>query len=78
MISHYYRIVRFTNMRNFESYQVLERIHTLLGLGCWRTELAREDIPVWASIQRATLGSTEWQSKLWPMKEALERKEASP
>jgi len=43
--------------------QKLERHWFMFGLKVWVSTIARETIPKWASIQAATLGSTDWKSK---------------
>ena len=43
--------------------QRLVRIYRLLGVKVWTSILDEEDVPLFAVIQVATLGSTEWRSK---------------
>lgn len=44
-------------------YQVLKQQWRLWGILIWSKTLDREDIPAWASIQKACFGYTEWKSK---------------
>lgn len=56
-------MLRYTNRHNFDGYQVLVRETRLFGVRIWSREIDREEVPSWASIQRATLGYTDWRSR---------------
>lgn len=56
--------LRYTLRDSFGGYIALKRRYMLFGHVIWSTELEREDYPSWAHIQRATLGYTDWVSKL--------------
>ena len=43
--------------------QYLRKEWRLFGFRVWVKTLDVEDVPVWASVQLATQGSTEWRSK---------------
>lgn len=45
-------------------YQILAKVTYLLGWRVWIRELDREDVPHWHYVQRATLGLSEWKSRL--------------
>lgn len=65
MITTRHRVRRYTR-NDFSGYQVLFRERWLFGrLRVWITEIDREDVPSWAFIQRACLGSTDWESRLF-------------
>lgn len=59
-----HRIRRWT-FRDFTGIQKLECVTKLLGLTVFVWEVDREDVPSWATIQIATLGSTDWKSRLF-------------
>lgn len=65
MIAVTYRVLRYTNRHDFDSYQVLQREMRIFGICVWRTEVDREEVPSWAIIQRACLGSTDWESRIF-------------
>ena len=54
---------RYSFRREFGGVQRLERAIRLFGVCVWRTVIDEENVPAWAEIQAATLGSTEWRSK---------------
>lgn len=54
---------RYVSRTTFEGHQLLLREWRLWGVRVWSRELDREDVPVWASIQLACLGSSDWRSK---------------
>ena len=59
-----HRVRRWTQ-QDCTGFQVLERTTRVLGIPVWRSEIDREDVPSWAFIQRACLGGTEWESRLF-------------
>ena len=64
MITHTHRVVRWVSRTDIvDCYQVLLRDTHIFGIRIWSREIDREDIPSWASIQRACLGWTEWRSR---------------
>lgn len=65
-----HRVLRWTR-DDFSGYQVLQRVTRIFGVTVWIAEIDREDVPSWASIQRATLGSTDWESRLLSQYAAL-------
>lgn len=59
-----HRVRRYTR-QDFTGFQVLTRERLLLGkLRVWSAEIDREDVPSWATIDKACLGSTDWKSRL--------------
>lgn len=54
---------RYSSRRTFEGVQQLERRWYLLGCCIWSSVLDSEEVPQWAAIQKAALGSTDWRSK---------------
>lgn len=56
--------LRYRKRQEFEAWQVVERQTRFLGFVIWSREIDREGVPSWALIQKATLGSTEWRSRL--------------
>ncbi|AZR95124.1 hypothetical protein BBB39_16200 [Bordetella trematum] len=60
-----HRVLRFTRS-DLTGFQVLYRDRLLFGrIRVWRTEIDREDVPSWAFIAQACLGSTDWESRLF-------------
>jgi hypothetical protein len=64
MLKTIHRIRRWTR-RDFTGLQKLERVTLLLGVAVFIWEVDREDVPAWATIQQASLGCTDWQSRLF-------------
>lgn len=56
-------VLRYTKRYAFGGEQRLVRRWYLFGLRIWTTVLDTEEVPAWAEIQLAALGSTEWESK---------------
>jgi len=63
MITNNIKVLRYTNKKDFDGYQLLIKSFFLFGIKIWTTILDREEVPSWANIQIATLGSTDWKSK---------------
>lgn len=59
-----HHVMRYSNRAEFAAVQRLERHVQVLGVTVWVDELDSEDVPSWALIERACLGSTEWKSRL--------------
>ncbi|MBG9993424.1 MULTISPECIES: hypothetical protein [Gammaproteobacteria] len=59
-----HRVRRWTRS-DCTGFQVLERVTRVLGMPIWCREIDREDVPSWAFIQRACLGETDWESRLF-------------
>jgi len=51
------------NDEEYRQWLVLEKHYIWRGRTILVREIDREDVPTWAWIQRATLGSTDWQSR---------------
>jgi hypothetical protein len=65
LITTRYRAWKHTR-QDLTGYTVIKRQHRLFGwLLIWSVEIDREDIPSWAFIQRACLGSTDWVNPIW-------------
>ena len=58
------RVRRYSNRHDFTGFQVLQRVTKILGVTVCVREIDREEVPSWAAIQSACLGSTEWKSRL--------------
>lgn len=54
---------RFRYKNEFCGFQLLQKEFRVFGIVILRITIDEEDIPVWAEIQMATLGSTDWKSK---------------
>lgn len=63
VITRKYTVLRWTHRYTYESRQELWRYTLFLGMPIWCKKLDEEDIPAWALIQMACLGSTDWRSK---------------
>jgi hypothetical protein len=63
MITTAYRIRRWTRM-DLTGFQRLERVTQVFGLTVFVWTVAEEQVPSWATIQKACLGSTDWKSTL--------------
>ena len=63
MITSKYTVRRYSNKKNFESIQKLEKDFFLFGFKIWTITQDVEEVPIWASIESACLGSTQWKSK---------------
>ena len=63
LIAHTLTVRRWTNRYTFESRQELCRNTLFCGVRIWIRVLDTEEVPIWATIQAACLGSTEWRSK---------------
>lgn len=50
---------------DFSGLQSLTKSWWVCGFPIWVSVVDSEEIPSWANIQRATLGSTDWTSRLW-------------
>jgi hypothetical protein len=59
-----YRIRRWT-FNDFTGLQKLECVTKLLGITVFVSEVDREVVPSWVTIQLATLGSSDWKSRLF-------------
>lgn len=53
----------YRNKNSFEGIQVLFKEYRIFGIKVWSIEIDRENVPSFAYIQHATLGSTDWKSK---------------
>ena len=57
-------VKRYTNRYDLNGVQILFKEWYLFQVvRVWFKEIDREDVPSWATIQCATLGSTDWKSK---------------
>ena len=65
MLTTTYRIRRWTNRVDLTGVQKLERVTKLLGITIFVWVLDTEEVPSWAFIQRATLGRSDWESRLF-------------
>jgi hypothetical protein len=45
--------------------QYLTRVWKIYGVRIWSKIIDFEDVPVYASVQQATLGSTDWKSEFY-------------
>jgi hypothetical protein len=63
LITHKTTVRRWTNRHTYESRQELCRHTLIFGVCIWTRVLDTEEVPIWASIQVACLGSTDWRSK---------------
>ena len=54
---------RYRYKHVFGGVQRLQKEIRLVGFLIMRTTIDEEDVPGWAEIQVATLGSTDWKSK---------------
>ena len=59
-----YRVRRWTR-QDCSGYQRLEWVVSLFGCPVFFWAIDQEDVPSWAYIQRACLGFTEWESRLF-------------
>lgn len=51
---------------DFTGYTYIVRQYLLFDLlRVWSIEIDREDVPSWAFIQQACLGSTDWVNPIW-------------
>lgn len=63
ILTHTHVVRRYTSRQSYEGWQVLLRRTYFLGVLIWSSEIDQEDVPVWATLQLACLGATDWQSK---------------
>lgn len=59
-----HRVRRWTR-QDFTGIQRLERVTKVLGITVLVRVLDAEDVPSWATIQRACLGYTDWESRIF-------------
>lgn len=64
MIKTTHRVRRWTR-NDFSGTQKLERVTWVLGIPVWVAAVDQEEVPIWATIQRAALGYTEWESRIF-------------
>jgi len=64
-LAHIYRIRRFTSLTDFSAVQRLERVTQAFGVPIRVKVIDEEDVPSWALIALACLGSTDWESRLF-------------
>lgn len=64
LITTTHRIRRWTR-GDFTGFQRLQRVTRILGIPIWIETIDEEDVPSWAFIQKACLGHTDWESRLF-------------
>lgn len=60
-----HRVLRYTR-QDLTGYQILVRQWLIFGkVKIWSKVIDREDVPDWAFIQKACLGYSDWESRLY-------------
>lgn len=72
MITTRYTLKRYLRRhRQYESYQVLLRERLIGDHVIWTTEIDREEVPTWATLELGLMGRTKWRSRLVEQHSAL-------